>query len=193
MRIDMKWLIIGAVVFIIVIALGRNPIKEAREAREEAKKGGDPLIQAIEEHNANSGMRSTFSPQMQEGPGASIASPSGSSNFGNTRSAPPDYMIRPEGRGNYEYQPPVVRSTPPDSNSYYPPPPLNQAAPNQLGPRSYNGPRLSDGRPVAFAGTDVYTYDSEGNKISMPDGTYYMYDGAIKVVVQDGRQIRSSN
>ena len=51
MVMDIKYLIIGGVLVILLVAFGNNPAENSRKERAEAKKGKDPLMLSIQEYN----------------------------------------------------------------------------------------------------------------------------------------------
>ena len=193
MGIDKKWLIIGGILIVLLVAFGRNPVQEAAKRAELARKGKDPLVEAINEHNTkrglSGGMRNGLPPGATRLP-VQVPAADGSA---------PSYMMR----STQEYIPPggypknnslyPQADQPQQPPSYYPPPApgARQAVP---GPQSFNvHQRLSNGKPVSFAGTQVFTQDAKGNVVPMPDGTYTMYDGQVKIVVRGGHHTIISN
>src|SRR5689334_6227547 len=101
---DRKWLIIGGIVLLVLIGLGRNPISEHRKQRELEKQGKDPLIEAIQEfnHGGRRGMGSGGTRIMRPGrtDGESVAPPP-TGDFSSSNSNIPNYMLRNRNYNNY--------------------------------------------------------------------------------------------
>jgi hypothetical protein len=194
-NINMKWLIIGGILVVLLIAFGKNPVAESRKRYEMSKQGKDPLIQSIEEYNSGKGSKGSFGSRRggdtTYNPGATYP-PNPAANPGI-----PSYMQRNDSPHiTNPYQQPAQPQQPPVPDSYYPPPPSSNPTPtpeNPFTPQSMIQQQLTNGKPVMFAGTEVYTKDSQGRVVPMPDGTYYMYDGRIPVIVKGGRHVVISN
>lgn len=116
-NLNIKWIIIGVIFLILVVAFGRNPVQERREAREEAKKGKDMLVESINEHN--SGRRTTKLDALNFGG-------DGDSEIG--AKARSRRVVAPAAPGG-DVRRPVRPADPADNTAsepqgYYPPPPL---------------------------------------------------------------------
>jgi hypothetical protein len=124
---NVKYIIIGAVLVMLLVAFGRNPIEERRQERLESKKGKDPLMEAINEHNAKPGLgasRSRYrSGDFSEQQPVDGSQPMPGYMYNNGASPiSPNYRIQNRNRaieqGGINTQPGQ-----PPQNSYYPPPP----------------------------------------------------------------------
>jgi len=175
-------LLIGVAIVVLMVLFGRNPIEELREQRAKGMTG-DPLVDAIKEHNDQSHTN------IFGGQGGGL--PNGSPGFSTTM---PNTALNPMGQ----------QPAPPPSNpntgqdNYYPPPPLTTqpyGQPNPLGPQSRLWPRsaptfyLGSGQPVRFSSTRVYTLNAQGKVVPMPDGRYPMFGGKIYLVVKGGHKM----
>src|SRR5258708_253214 len=94
-NINMKWLVIGGIILVLLIAFGRNPADEAKKRYELSKKGKDPLMQAIEEYHSGDSQKGAF---------GRTRSPEWSPVF--NRDNTPSYMIR----NDPSYTPPQPQS-----------------------------------------------------------------------------------
>lgn len=148
-----KWVLIGGGVFVLaMVLLGHNPAEERRKAKA-AKRGSDPLVSAIMEHNKEKGKFSAFgggtpgkrfNPQMRGnnntiGPAGApqqydqngVPMPTASA----TRNGAPNFPAHMmNGTGNPNGAPGENGGPPqgnPNANAYYPPAPAGQA-PSEL-------------------------------------------------------------
>lgn len=131
MGIDLKYLIIGGILVILLVAFGNNPVENARNAREEEKKGKDPLMESIREYNEkNSGGRASTAASTRNNYTSSGGAQSygGSGFFGSGNNAATEYNAEPRMPG-YMYpggQTPPVSANPAaaasQASGYYPPP-----------------------------------------------------------------------
>jgi hypothetical protein len=115
---NIKLIIAGVIFLILIVAFGRNPIEEQRQAREAAKVGKDPLVESIHEYNTKTG---EFAPSLLRGAKKGLL---------------PEATVKPAApaqslpiQTNPYAQPtpkPADKSaaTPPQPETYYPPPPL---------------------------------------------------------------------
>jgi len=168
---NMKLVIIGVVLVLLLVAFGRDPTEDKKRYREEKMGGKDPLVYSIEEQQKSRG-RSTRT-SMPEG-AEKVGNPPGFGNSPDTfqpPSNPPATMPTPQGGG---YYPPPANSTP---NNF-----------NPVGPGSENFYKLPDGRRYVFSGTKVYTFDTSGNRIPLEDGVYPVFGGHM-LTVKNGEKI----
>ncbi len=207
--------VIIAVLFcILMVAFGNNPIEEAKEEYAKKMEGKDPLIHAIEEHNKATQFQDFgVGDALNTVPGSQRTYTYSPNNTGyqDPTGAPPNYpgyMMRDGQPQNYQ-QPQLVPSQPAQQpqNNYYPPPPTSGPAsplqPQQQ-PRSQfktpdiwlptfssmrELPVLSTGQRLHFVGMNVYTFDRNGIPMVMPNGRYAMYNGAVTLIVKDGKKI----
>src|SRR5690348_13189836 len=108
---NMYVILIGALIIILMVAFGRNPVEEARQKR--AQRGGDALVNAIEEYNKKTHAPTGFgfAPPSQGG-FTSVGRSPGPNSY-------PPYMIN---------NPQSFQANPtPQNNSYYPPAPPGTA------------------------------------------------------------------
>ncbi len=139
-----RLLIIGGICALIMVLLGRNPVQVAREEAAAKMAGKDPLIAAIEEHNAKTpsgfrGLSSIGTFKTMEGTGNStfgmgnnyMRPPSypaymhgaqSSQNAGGNRAFAPDRVVDNNGQPIYGQDGETVAPQP--AQGYYPPPPL---------------------------------------------------------------------
>lgn len=180
MDINLKWVAIGGILVILLIAFGRNPVEEGRQRRAEAMKGKDPLVHAIEEHNKAGG------------DGLSRGRSMGRMGRGEV----PEGAIDVTPQYNKNSQQDFVVPTPPaapQNQGYYPPPaaPSDTYVPpgNTGAPRSDNLHRLPDGRLYSSYGTKMYTVDARGDQIPLPDGKYPIAGGKLHIVIENGEKV----
>lgn len=173
MNWNMKWIILGVVFVILVMALGRHSGRESREERA-AVKANQSLVEQIEEHTAKDRhLRRT---------GKNNVAPSRS---GRTS---PSYMggrQSPAGRTPYRDAP--APTSPPPGQGYYPPPAGSPQGKNDIFPDKT--PRLASGQPVWFRGISAFTINAKGEKVPLPNGVYTFANGKSQVVIRDGRKI----
>lgn len=177
------WIIIG-IFAILMVGMGRNPVEEAREAKQEKLQGKDPLIHAIQEHNRKSG---AFTWQSSPSHTTGYSTNTGTGSTGASTYQYPRYMMPPERqypRPRKTQQQAPTNQQAPTGNSYYPPPPQSSLGGTSL---------LRGGQQVAFSGHKVYTYDASGKMVPMPDGVYPTYDGKLNLIVRGGRKYVISN
>lgn len=205
-----KLLIIGVIFTILMVAFGRNPYDEAQKEKADRLKGRDPLIMAIEEHNANGGSKfgiKTGSMNDWLGKNTSLNSGLEKIDRSTVTTAPTQVYRRPGTTPNAQmpaYDPETDTGNPyqvqnlPNANDqtqggYYPPPPLPAANPHsrfqKLPPRSEMRLQLGSGQPFAFKGENVYTVDRNGNTVPMPDGTYSIHGGKATLTVRNGQHV----
>lgn len=213
---NIKLLLIGVVVIILLVAFGRNPMEERRKEKAESMKGKDMLVESIKEHNSKRRM-----PKMGSNSGGMLGNRSSVNQGGapaRTRSSPqyPSYLMKPDAAGGssaYGQNPftrlPSSRNAPgdastgdaqdqstPQSSGYYPPPPLPEKN-KQPGPEGYvpgpgsglGGVKLPNGQPLLFSGPQIFTVDAKGKTVPMPDGFYTLADSQIRILVKNGRKI----
>jgi hypothetical protein len=113
---NIKWIIIGAVLVLLLVVFGRNPVSEHRKQKAEEMKGKDALVESIKEHNK----KSIFGGAMGDVPMAPQAvSP--------PRLQYPSYMMK---QPDVQPQTPTSQgasakpAAPQQPESYYPPPPI---------------------------------------------------------------------
>lgn len=197
MQINPKWLIIGGILILLLVAFGRNPVSEAHKRLELSKKGKDPLIEAIQEHNAKNSTGTMSS--LREG---SISPPpvptySGNSNIPSYMMRSPQEFTQPGYPANPYQAPNTQQPAAPNADSYYPPAPHSgPVAPpqNPFSPQSYDMHKfLSNGKPILSAGSNIFTRDPSGKIIPMPDGVYSMYNGEMQLIIQGGHHMVISN
>lgn len=178
-------IIVGVAALLLMVLFGKNPAEESQKARE-AGRSRDPLVSAIEEHNAK-----RSGPQVNPLPGMNQPAPMPPTDGISTapKAAYPPYMM-PNGD-----TPPNPAPAPTPTDSYYPPPPVPQGVPrSDAVPLENNGEQyLSNGKRVAFSGSRVYTFDGQGRQIPMPDGVYTMYGGQVPLIVRSGRSVLVAN
>ena len=169
MKFNMKWAVIIGVLAILMIAMGRNPIDEARQERKKTMEGKDPLVSAIEEHN--SGKNSVgFNPMPA---GSALPSPT------------EDRVYSPPA-------PATPQSAPHDD--YYPPPPKGGSPSSSLAPKTMDDMfKLPNGKRFAFDDTKVYTFDAQGKRVLLADGIYPVFGGKLKMVVENGERVGFTN
>jgi len=182
-----KWVWIGALLVILLIAFGRNPIEEGRQERKRQMKGKDPLVHAIEEHNKEDKNRFTIDRFNRGNYGDA---PPGAENVTNQQ-----YRYAPYNPQQPFTQPQApVEQQQPQAPGYYPPPP----EPDGYTPPDPNGPRskredlfkLKDGRAYSFNGTKMYTTDASGNQVPLPDGKYPIAGGKLHIIIENGEKTR---
>ena len=181
-----KYIWIAAVVVVLMVVFGRSPISAINDKKNAWKKGKDPLIVSIQEHQKDSrkggvlgggsGRFKTANPYEN-----GVRSPKNAMPAPPASSSPNDYTPKAQ---------PGLQSP---NNGYYPPPPENGSKSNAvggaaLGPRSERT-RLADGRQLAFNGTHVYTVNEDGKKIMLKDGNYTVFNGKIPIYVRGGHRV----
>lgn len=205
-------IIVGAIFILLSVFFGRNPVEEARKEREKGMTG-DPVIDAITKYNEDHKYKNMLTYTPDDGtppqPGDYYQPNNRPGHF--TVNRQPSYMMRTPGTDPFAntgnpYMPPSQSddaAAPPPSNSYYPPPPLpaNQGQPgngiNPMGPQSFMDmfPRAFPGFPVhsgqrvKFVGTKVFTSNSRGQAVPMPDGVYTLSNGKAQIIIQNGEHI----
>lgn len=213
---NIKLLLVGVVVIVLLVAFGRNPMEERRKEKAESMKGKDMLVESIKEHNSKRRM-----PKMGSNSGGILGTRSSGSTGGapaRTRTSPqyPSYLMKPDAAdGSAAYgQNPFTRApssraasggasasgaqdqNTPQSSSYYPPPPLPEKN-KQPGPEGYvpgpgsglGGVKLPSGQPLFFSGPQIFTVNAKGKTVPMPDGFYTLADSQIRILVKNGRKI----
>jgi hypothetical protein len=108
---SLKWIVIGLVCFILLMAFNRNSLEEQRQAREESMRGKDKLIEAIKEYNTDEGRsRRSGKVNLTAPERLPTPAPAETDRFSNIGTS-----TKPaRGSNNAETQP----------QGYYPPPPL---------------------------------------------------------------------
>ncbi len=196
-----KFVLIGIVLVVLMVAFGRNPVEEAKQDREAALRGRDPLVAAIEEHNAKGRNRTWRGMDFGAGGTSGAQSPShtrGNMGAGGIYQPPANASMYPNRETNLA--PPgtaLPAPAPGAQQDYYPPPPLPEAQkPRQLRslpPRSEMFIKMRNGQPVGFRGSEVYTVNADGETVPMPDGVYSLYEGTVEMHVRGGKQYTISN
>jgi hypothetical protein len=134
---NVKLMVIGGILLLLLIVLSPNPARDARREREKAMEGKDKLVESIKEHNSGK-KRFTWSSLMGSdktktdvpvSPGDAPAPASAKTNpflqqgAGGSTAATGDAApssVRPAAVV------PRAPEKPPEPEGYYPPPPLNQ-------------------------------------------------------------------
>jgi hypothetical protein len=191
---NMKWVIIGAILVVLLVAFGRNPVEEKRERAEREMQGKDPLIHAIEEHNKKGGTHSSFGGGGAIRPGMgspqAIGTPSGLANptpqnpYFDYRANPatPPTPAAPAARPAMPAQP--------QGGGYYPPPANQNMAPAApLGAGQQRGFYLPNGQKLKFHGTNVYALTPDGRRMPLADGEYPVLGGKFRMLVRGGEKI----
>ncbi|MCE2927024.1 MAG: hypothetical protein LW823_05225 [Rickettsiales bacterium] len=187
---NMKWVIIGTIFIVLLVAFGRNPVQEAREQRrkEIEEKGilGYEIEKHLEQQRSPFGMRPGMAPTT--GPTRIPSS-----------SLPPESRF-PQGAVPVEPAPaspvaPVMPAQPAQPQGYYPPPPQpDNAVPvfDPSAPRSERSgsdiKRLADGVAVEYFGAKVFTKTADGKSMRLPDGKYLIDGGRFLMVVEGGER-----
>jgi hypothetical protein len=108
---NMYVVLIGAMLLILMVAFGRNPVEEARQKR--AQRGGDALVNAIADYNKKTHGPAAFGLPAPGGNGfTSVGRSPAPSTY------PPYMMTNPQ---------PFQPNPAPQNNSYYPPAPAGTA------------------------------------------------------------------
>jgi hypothetical protein len=187
---NMRYIIWGGLAVLLVVLLGRNPVAEHRDEENAWKKGKDPLMVSIQEHQKEKGKHI--------GGGGGIMghyknpTPYDNTTARKTYNAPPSgTYYNPNNPRDFNKQTKPNLQAP--GNSYYPPPPENTGSPanHNLSPRSEDKRplQLPDGRQVAFNGSQIFTFDSSGKRVTLEDGDYPLFDGRMVMYVRDGRRV----
>lgn len=127
--IDIKWLLIGGVVLLLLVAMGNNPVENAKREFEESKKGKDPLMESIREFNekqspagdrTSSGSVDTRISNHSQPLWSDVAGQGSAYPETNVTPVMPSYMYRD---GQQPSQPAEQPQNMGAGNGYYPPPP----------------------------------------------------------------------
>lgn len=187
-------------------------------ARMAQKSTVDPLVHAIEEHNAKkkSGFSSLgdmmnpnrpVAPVNPGNPYPTVMAPALPPLDSAINRANPAYPAAPANPAapaqNSFYPPPAGNAAAPavpslqapaQGQPYYPPAYNNQAPqPNVVPPGAFDQPSMPGGPHVEFSGDDVYTYDIRGRRVPLADGNYPIYGGQVIMTVRDGKKVTANN
>ena len=196
MQYNLKYILIGAVILMVVVGLGRNPITSMRESKNAWKEGMDPLDVAFEEKKKDS---KTALGRITGGGFSNrynnpVPYDNGMVRQRNTPPATPYKPTIPGGGAMGTPQQAPQNQTP--SNSYYPPPPENTGGSRSntiVPPRSEikrpTSPELADGTKLSLDGSEAFTIDDEGKKKPLDDGNYKLYGGLYTLYVRNGRVV----
>jgi hypothetical protein len=178
---NLKWVIIGTILVVLLVAFGRNPAQEAREQRRKEIEEKGILAYEIEKHleeqkNAFGGMGQGSLMNQRR----TLTLPQGTP--GATDPALPA---------------PADPTAVPTPQGYYPPPPLpenNAPVFDPSAPRSERSSdqikRLSETMQVEYNATKVFVRTPDGKQHPLPDGRYLFDNGRFMMVVVGGERTR---
>ncbi|MDX2112673.1 MAG: hypothetical protein SFW63_02915 [Alphaproteobacteria bacterium] len=182
---NLKWVIIGTIFIVLLVAFGRNPVQEAREQRRKEIDEKGVLVYEIEKHleDQNTGIGGMQPRQPRP----------------MTRTLPPslnpqqqDTLPEPEAM-----TPPPDGTQPTQPQGYYPPPPKPESNIPIFDPTkttaSLRGDELMwlpSNVQLQYRATRVYTKASDGVVRPVPDGNYVIADGLLVMEVLDGERTR---
>jgi hypothetical protein len=189
---NMKWVIIGTIFIVLLVAFGRNPVQEAREQRRKEIDEKGVLVYEIEKHLED--QQNVIG--ARQGLGSGMNRQLGGSRLQNTLPQQPepdagmDTPITPDN--------PVPQNQP--HQGYYPPPPKPESnipiydpavAKKGLGGRtSLELKRLTDNVRLEYRGTRVFSQAQDGSLVPLPDGRYLFFKDRYLMEVEGGERVR---
>ena len=191
---NMKWVIIGTIFIVLLVAFGRNPVQEAREQRRKEIDEKGVLVYEIEKHLEENQSSPRFGSRMMP------PQQQGQQPYGSVPGVPPvpPYAPIPAGAPPAQLVPPAGKNAP---QGYYPPPPqpdggaidapmYNPSAPrSQLQREKGDLRRLPDEVALNYDGAKVFGRTPDGKLHPLPDGRYLVNQGSMVLEVAGGERV----
>lgn len=181
---NMKWVIIGTIVIVLLVAFGRNPVQEAREQRRKEIQEKGILAYEIEKHL-----------EQQKSPFGAQPGMTGPTRIPNSALPPASRFQQDAAPAEPAPSAPIAPPQPAQPQGYYPPPPQpDNAVPvfDPSAPRSERSgsdiKRLADGIMVEYFGTKVFAKTLDGKTTRIPDGKYLIDGGRFLMIVEGGER-----